>query len=205
MVDSKNTRHERFWRQMARWLVASALDNVNIDIVDNVVEPGRNVAIRVRVFDDAYRPIDFVNVTGILTNPSGLTEEIRFHPELSEEGEYVAEYVPGSQGVFDIEVVAHQSGRTVGSSRQSILARPSKKEFFDATLKREFLENLAEESGGVYYTPLEAADIPIHLSTRKTETSVTRIEYLWDMPLIFILAILLLSAEWYYRRRKGLS
>jgi len=32
------------------------------------------------------------------------------------------------------------------------------------------------------------------------------VEYdLWDMPLLFLLLILILSVEWYLRRSKGLS
>jgi len=204
LLDAENNRHERFWSQMVRWLVTSALENVNIEITDNVVEPGENVPIRVSVFDDDFNPLNFVEVKGHITDPSGQDIEIPFHPELIQEGDYISEFVPNSQGVYAIEVVVNQNGDNIGSSRQSILARPSKKEFYDATLKQEFLENLAREAGGMFYTPQEASEIPFNLINRKSETSITRTKYLWDMPFIYLLMILLLSAEWWYRRRRGL-
>ena len=79
------------------------------------------------------------------------------------------------------------------------------KEFYDAALKTDFLKILAKQSGGIYYNATSAAEIPFNLKTRKAETSITKTEYLWDMPFIYILAILLLASEWLYRRRKGLS
>jgi len=186
-------------------LVASALDNVNITIADNVVETGERVPIRVNVFDSNYDPIPFIDVKGVVSDPSGQRLEMDFHPELTQEGEYVSEFVPGSRGVFEIDVVANQDGRVIGSDRQSILARSSKKEFYDATLKRDFLETLARESGGLYYDPVNAAEIPFNLRTRKSETSITRTKYLWDMPFIYLIIIILLAGEWVYRRRRGLT
>jgi hypothetical protein len=87
---------------------------------------------------------------------------------------------------------------------QSFLVRPSRKEYYDATLKRGFLEGLAQANNGFYYAPAAVSDIAGNLRDRRTSTSVYHAEYLWDMPLILGLILLLLSAEWYYRRRKGL-
>ena len=87
---------------------------------------------------------------------------------------------------------------------ESFLVQPSGLEFRDATLKREFLQRLADASGGAYYSLDDAADIPMNLRGRRTSTSIYRAEYLWDMPFLWGLVLLLLSAEWVYRRRKGL-
>ncbi len=81
---------------------------------------------------------------------------------------------------------------------------PSRREYYDATLKRGFLESLAEAAGEAYYTPAGVRDLPDRLRNRRTSTSIFHTEYLWDMPLVFLLALTLLSAEWIYRRRKGL-
>jgi len=204
MLDHEDQRHERFWRQLVRWLVLSAPDNVNINLADNLFAPGDEIPVRVNVFDDDYNPYNFVDVKGKVAGPSGQVQEIAFHPELTEDGEYVAAFVPWTQGVYRIDAAAEKDGEFLGSHNQSILVRPTKKEFYDATLRRRFLAGLARESGGVYYTPEEAAALPVNLKTRKTSTSILREEYIWDMPFLFILALLLLSAEWIYRRRKGL-
>jgi len=204
LVDAQNNRHERFWRQMARWLVTSALDNVSIDIEDNVVELDKKVPVRVSIFDDDFTPIEHAQVNGILTDPLGQSREIILYPELSQEGEFSGNFIPKYQGVYKFQVNVQNAGKFIGSNEQSILVRPSKREFYDATLKRKFLQELASQSGGFYYNPSLATDIPLNLKTRKTDSTVMRTEYIWDMPFIFLVVIILLSIEWFYRRRKGL-
>ena len=88
----------------------------------------------------------------------------------------------------------------IGQDQRSYLVRHQPMEYYDATLKRDFLEQLAT----VYYTPDEASDVSMNLRSRRTSTSVYRAAYLWDMPLLFILSVLLLCGEWLYRRRQGL-
>jgi hypothetical protein len=43
-----------------------------------------------------------------------------------------------------------------------------------------------------------------NLRSRRTSTSIYTIDYLWDVPFLFGLVLVLLSAEWIWRRRKGL-
>jgi len=204
LLDANDTRHERFWRQFARWLSTDSPGKVNIDLTEDRFEPGIEIPIRVSVYDSKYDPLIFADVSGILTDPFGGIHEIHFIPELTEEGEYLSTFIPQEPGVYTIEVEAQQNGEIIGKHYQSFLSRPSKKEFYNATLKRGFLENLAELNGGMYYEPFEAEDIPANLMTRKTKTSIYRTEYLWDLPLIFLLLVILFSAEWISRRQKGL-
>ena len=202
--DSKDMRHERFWSQLVRWLVSSTPNNVNINLDDNLYSPGDEVTIRINVFDEDFVPLDFIEVKGTITDPFGSVNDISFRPDLSEDGEYLSSYIPLEQGVYVINVEALRDGQVIGKHYQSFLSRTSKDEFFNATLKRKFLENLVEANNGVYYTPSEFENIPVNVQTRKTSTSIYRNEYLWDMPILFILALIVLSIEWIYRRRKGL-
>lgn len=204
MRDSKDTRHERFWRQLVRWMVASSPDKVNIALEDNLYSPGDEVTIRTNIYDNDFVPLDFIDVEGTITDPFGSVRELIFRPDLSEEGEYITTYTPQEQGIYKINVEAKKDGQSLGKHYQSFLSRNSKREFFNATLKKKYLENLVEANGGEYYSMLDYNRIPTNVITRKTSTSVYRNEYLWDMPILFLLALILLSIEWIYRRRKGL-
>ena len=204
LLNSENTSHERFWRQMGRWLVASALDNINIEIENNTVDTEEKLEIRFSVFDSDFNTLDFVDIKGTITDPLGNIHELNVHPDLTEEGLYTAEFTPDIQGIYTVNAEGTKDGEYIGSDKTNFLAKTSKKEFYDATLKKEFLTNLASETGGVYYHASETADIPVNLRTKKSDTSIIRSNYLWDIPVLFVLAVLLLSIEWLYRRRKGL-
>ncbi|HMB92608.1 MAG TPA: glutamine amidotransferase, partial [Rhodothermales bacterium] len=204
LLDSEDARHERFWRQMARWLVASAPNRVDVDLGQARFAPDEDVPLTVSIYDDSYRPQSGAEVRGLLTDPFGTVSEVTFQEELANEGTYTWPFVPQDEGLYELSVVAETDAGVLTSQPKSFLVRPSNKEFYDATLKRAFLQNLATTAGGSYYTPAEAGVIPDNLRSRRTSTSIFHAEYLWDMPFLFGLVLLLLSAEWMYRRRKGL-
>ena len=204
LLDAEDQRHERFWRQLVRWLTASAPGRVQLNLDGTQFAPQREVPFRVSVYDEAYNPLGGADVRGVLTEPSGATREITFQEELTEIGVYTAPFVPQEEGVYELAVTAEAEGEPVGQHARGFLVRPSQQEFYDATLKRAFLENLADVSGGAYYPPAQAAAIPDRLRSRQTSTSIYHAAYLWDVPLLFGLVLVLLSAEWIWRRRKGL-
>ncbi len=204
LLEAQDNRHERFWRQFARWLAASAAGPVHLDLAGSRFAPKEELSLSVTVADAGYAPISGASVRGLLTDPLGNVQEIAFEEELAEAGQYTARVLPSEEGVYELEVVAGSGGRVVGSDGMSFLVRPSQAEFHDATLKRAFLESLAEKGNGYYYDVDSAGDVPANLRGRRTSTSVYRAEYLWDVPFLFLLVLVLLSAEWIYRRRKGL-
>ncbi len=211
LLEADDERHARFWRQFARWLAASAPSKVNVSIDRNRFAPGDEVTARVNVFDERYRPVPEAEFTATLTDPLGTASEVVFRADLGEAGSYTSTILPASEGVYTIDVSAATGaafgtafGTAIGADRQSFLVRPSRREYYDAVLKRPSLERLAEAAGGFYYAPDDAGAIAPNLRGRRTSTSIYTIDYLWDMPFLFGLVLLLLSAEWIFRRRKGL-
>ncbi len=204
LLDADDTRHERFWRQLARWLAASAPERVDLDLGAGRFAPRDEVTVTATVFDPVYEPVEGARVEGAVTDPQGQTQPATFLPALGEPGTYVATVIPEDTGVYEIRVSARQGDVVSGTHAERFLVRPSKKEFYDATLKRAFLENLATTSGGRYYDIADVDELPARLRNRRTSTSIFHAEPLWDMPLLYLLALVLLSAEWFYRRRKGL-
>lgn len=204
LLDAEDARHERFWRQLARWLAASAPNRVNIDMGQARFTPDEEIPLTVNVYGAGYRPLGGADVRGLLTDPFGGVREVIFEEELTAEGTYTVPFAPQDEGVYELDVIGETDEGEVGRHTRSFLVRPSNKEFYDATLKRPFLEGLAAANDGFYYTPDEVEALPVNLRSRRTSTSIFRTEYLWDMPLLFGLVILLLSIEWIYRRRKGL-
>ena len=204
LLPAEDSRHERFWRQLIRWVVASAPDQVDVDLGASRIAPDKEIPFTVRVYDDLSMPVSGSVVRGFITDPFGGVKEITFQEDLTEQGAYIASYVPQDLGVFSLDVEAQNGETTVSSKTASFLSQASTDEFRDATLKKEFLRRLASASGGNYYSMQEASTIPDQLRGRRTSTSIFRTEYLWDMPILWGAIFLLLSIEWIYRRRMGL-
>jgi len=67
------------------------------------------------------------------------------------------------------------------------------------------LRRIADETGGRFYTPANVAGLPEDVSyAGRGVTSVEERE-LWNMPVILIMLVGLVCAEWGYRRAVGLS
>jgi hypothetical protein len=78
-------------------------------------------------------------------------------------------------------------------------------EYFGAERQTSLLERLADETDGRFYTPDTVAGLPEDLSYTESGATVRERRDLWDMPASFLLALLLASGEWGYRRWRGLA
>ena len=78
-------------------------------------------------------------------------------------------------------------------------------EFVDAEMRASLLRRIADETGGRFYTPANtrslAADVAL---SRRGVTTVNEMD-LWDMPINFLLLVVLFSAEWGFRKLRGLA
>jgi hypothetical protein len=68
---------------------------------------------------------------------------------------------------------------------------------------RELLEKLAEQTGGRYYKGADARKLPAEISYSEAGITTRENRDLWDMPVIFLLALLLRGSEWLLRRKWG--
>ncbi len=200
LLEADDERHERFWQQFARWLAASAPGKVDLETSATRLLPGEVHELGVRVYDDAYLPLSGTEVRAAIRAPDGTIQSLSAREKLSDEGHFQLRFAPEREGVYEVMVEAIQGSELIGRDQRSYLVRHQPIEYYDATLKQEFLEQLAT----IYYEPAEASEVPMNLRSRRTSTSVYQAAYLWDMPFLFLLSVLLLCGEWLYRRRQGL-
>jgi hypothetical protein len=76
-------------------------------------------------------------------------------------------------------------------------------ENFHTEQNRELLEKLSSETGGRYWKPQELSKLPSEISYSEAGISVRDTKDLWNMPVIFLLILLLRSSEWLLRRKWG--
>jgi len=68
---------------------------------------------------------------------------------------------------------------------------------------RELLQKLADETGGRYYKASNAGRLADEISYSEAGITTRETKDLWDMPAVFLLALLLRGSEWMLRRRWG--
>ncbi len=198
--------HERFWRQMLRWLALSSPRPLEGHVDKETYVPNEQVTLNVDVRDSAFSTIENATIKAVITTPSGKSVEIPFNWSSNGTVEYTGKFHPEEEGLHVVDIVAYSAkGEFLGRTESAFFVEESKVEFTNAQLQSGLLNRIAEISGGKYYHEEEAETLPDDISVMQSSYS-RLVEYdLWDIPLLFLLAICFLSGEWYLRRSKGMS
>jgi hypothetical protein len=78
-------------------------------------------------------------------------------------------------------------------------------EYFDAEMRAPLLKRIADETGGRFYTPATANTLADDVALSKRGVTTVNEMDLWDMPVVLVLLVGLLTAEWSYRKLRGLA
>ena len=208
MLESKNKSYETFWRNLLRYLVESTRHKVEATTERSYYALQEPVRIRVEVADEKFLNVKDAIVTARIATPTGRSIDLPLKPvtESGFEG-YAGSLLPDEDGLYRVEVSA-RSGKTsasLGSAQTSFAAGPLNREARDAAQNRQLLERIAAETGGSYYTADRVNNLVEDL-THSEGAGAARVTYdLWDMPINFMLVVMIAAAEWFIRKRKGLA
>jgi len=207
-IPVEDLTHATYWRRLVRWLVDGVPDLVNVTTTQDRVEPGEAVKIVAEVSDKAYAEVNDSHVVATVTSPSGKKSEFPMEWTVTRDGEYRASFVPDEAGVYDIKVdAARATGdqKSLGNSEVHVRASAGDAEYFDAAMRGSLLRRVAEDTGGRFFTASNANLVPEAVTYTGRGVTVVEERDLWDMPILLLLLVGLLSGEWAFRRVRGLA
>jgi hypothetical protein len=166
-----------------------------------------------------------------VTSPSGATRDVTMEWAVDRDGEYRATFTPDEPGLYAVKVDADVAGATKAAPARSAVGGAAAKsdagtrgsdyrsepvfvranaesevgqEFFDAEMRASLLERISRETGGRFYTPTTVNSLPEDIALSKRGVTVVNQMDLWDMPIVFLLLVSLVTGEWAYRKKRGL-
>jgi uncharacterized membrane protein len=197
--------HENLWRQLLRWLVDGVPDNVELLTSSERVESGEPVTLTAEVVDKSFVEVNDAQVVAHLRGPDGTSTDVPMQWTGERNGEYRATYTPAADGIYAGTVDAVRDGKAIGTGTVHLRAAPSDAEYFDATMHAARLERVASETGGKFYTADTVASMPDDLKYAARGVSTVEQRDLWHMPIVLLLFVALVTAEWGYRRAVGMA
>jgi uncharacterized membrane protein len=203
-VPLEDQSHEALWKQMLRWLVDGVPDAVSAATDQEQVEPGEMVRLVANVQDSTFIAVNDAQVTARVTSPSGLVEDLALEWTVEEDGEYAVEFRPAELGDYEIDVDVERQGASLGGDVTYVHAAPSDREYFGAARRTQLLQRIADDTGGRFYTRADVSTLPDDITITGAGVTLSEEHDLWDMPALFLLMLLLMGAEWGYRRIRGL-
>ncbi len=204
-VAVEDPTYRTFWRQLLRWATSETPGRLALSRDADMVSPGQTITLRAEVVDSAHSALNDAVVVATLVAPNGATRDIPLEWAVERDGEYRARIVPDSLGLYTIRVRATTQAGELLSDSTFVRAADHGTEMFDAGMRASLLKRIAEETGGKFYTPSTVSTLPADLALSKRGVTVVNEMDLWDMPIVFLLLVSLVSAEWLYRKRRGLA
>ena len=202
-VEGPNTFFDRFWDQMILWLMAGR-DFVPAQGFSLRASSG-NVMLGEKVY---FRAINRDGTAAMKDVPLVVSQngkEVgRTTLSTSDEApdKLAAEYLPAKAGKY--EATAQLPGGTKASVRFFVFE--DNPERTEVATDLTYLKRLCEASGGRIVQPDELAKLLTDLKATEASTSpATRLHSLWDRASVFWMLGMFFAADWYLRRRWGLS
>ncbi|MGE5817641.1 MAG: glutamine amidotransferase [Deltaproteobacteria bacterium] len=201
--------HLKLIRQAVRWLAQEpSFEQVQIRPLP-VSRPGEKIGVKLHVLNDDFTPARQASVQLRVIGPEGEPTLLPATAE-GEEGEYGGEYTPTQEGDYRIEAEASLGGKTLGRARSNFAVAFKYGETDDGRPRIDLLKEIAATSKGEFF-PLSnfneksletiAAKLESQAPSQIVEHRQTR---LWSTLWPFSIILVLLSVEWWMRRKWGL-
>jgi uncharacterized membrane protein len=195
--------HETLWRQLLRWLVRSVPDTVTVRAGSEHASPGEPVEITAEVLDESFHPRNDADVQLIVYTPIGDRLALPMTWDARRDGVYRLQLTPEHAGVYEMTVEA-RAGDEQSRGGMHLPVGIVVPDHYGAEMRGEILARIADETGGRFYRADDVAALADEMPLSRSGVSVQERLTLWDMPVIFLLLVVMLAFEWLYRRWRGL-
>ncbi len=205
MDPTKTEDLSRFWRQTLRWLIADVPGRVELSI-NTAAGAKRPTELRLRVTDQAFKPIDNADTSIVITPPTGAPINLSAEPTSDAPGEFQAVYLASDPGAYRITATAKSSdGQIIGGAEAGLVVDPDAKEFSSIKPNRAVLEQLAKQTGGRVLSKSDLSGLADELLNREAPIMESKTSPLWHNGWLLSFIIALLVGEWILRRKRGMA
>lgn len=188
-------RHETFWRQLTRALVANSPRPFELSSrIEN-----EEIKVRAQLRDPDAEENQGLAISAVVSSENNDVVSLELQPVSGQPGVYEAGFKPEQTGLYNIDAIS-RVGETLVSSSTTAVRYDQGQEIFNVRQNRPLLERVAQVTGGQYWTPEQWNEIPEAISYSTAGITEQQISYLWDAPFFFLLLILLKTLEWLLRR-----
>jgi len=195
--------HSLFWQQLLRWLAADSPGRVTASIPQATLLDEGHVKLTAVVRDKEYTPAPDAHVAVHLIGPENVSALVDMSPVPNTPGTFEADWTAEKPGEYVAEVSAERGSEDLGKDVVTFRRQDGVAENFHTEQNRELLQKLSGETGGRYWTEDELDRLPKEISYSEAGISVRDTKPLWDMPIVFLILLALISADWLLRRKWG--
>ena len=204
-----DTAHHLFWQQLLRWVVSDTPGHVAASVPAQMLLDNGAVNLTADVRDQQYNPAADAKVEAHILGPSGISALVEMTPVPDNPGQFQAAWSAPKTGSYLTEITAqrHDSSGAVKELGRDVLTfqrMDGVAENFHTEQNRELLEHLATQTGGQYWKPADLGKLTGSIPYSEGGVTIRETKDLWDLPIVFLVLLLLRFSEWWLRRRWGI-
>ncbi len=215
-----DTYHQRFWNQVGRWVMRLPMSVqgqfVSIDSGKLVYQPGETMAIRSRLRNAQGEPAKGLTVEAIVSEvgplqpgapatPGKVIAVVPLTEEAAIAGLYAGQIKAPAAGNYHVTVVAPGlTSEALAVHSEFSVTEPESGEMDQLNCDEAVLRKLAEITRGQYLSEQEGGQLVDLLRPLSRGRIVENDTLLWQSYWWFVPIVLLLSLEWWLRKRVGL-
>ena len=202
---NEDDTYPRFWAQAIRWM-ATRGEEKQISVTTNspTYSVGDIVEITVFAYNESYQPLNNAAISIEVLPPDDQPFQLHGRANPESVGTYKARFNADSQGKYHINASGKQGEVVVGEDSVEVFVQKQFAELENPQLNESLLKQVATKSGGVYLPFVEASTLPENIDSQQHPIFAIEERDLWDTPIVLICVVVLLGAEWFLRKRKGL-
>jgi uncharacterized membrane protein len=201
--DHRDESHEVFWRQLLRWLITDSPRQVTTELSEQMLFDRGDLVLSTKVRDDKWAPVNDATVSVNISQPNGSVAREVMEPVSGQPGEYRLPATAAVSGTYVAEIIARRGDEEVGRDAMTFRREDGVAEAFGRQQNRALLQALSQRTGGNYYTPSDASKIASDMTYSEAGLTIRETRDLWQLPVFFLLLLLLKASEWLLRRRWG--
>jgi uncharacterized membrane protein len=205
-----DTAHDLFWQQLLRWLVSDTPGHVSASVPAQMLLDNGAVTIAAEVRDQQHNPAPDAKVEAHILGPSGVSALVELTPVPDNPGRFQAVWSAPRAGAYLTEVTAQRHDPKTGKFSElgrdvlTFQRMDGVAENFHTEQNRDLLERLATQTGGQYWKPTDLGKLASSIPFSEAGVTVRETKDLWNLPLVFMLLVLLRFSEWWLRRKWGI-
>jgi hypothetical protein len=205
-----NQYYLQFIRQLTRWLIRDpVLKQVRIMADATEFSFGSEVTGTIQVLQDDYRPAPDAVLTVTLGTPAGAEVPVELVPT-NNPGEFRYRFRASEVGLYNLEAQATIGPTTHEADHLLLRVYHPGDENQQAAPNHAFLQDIAEQTGGVFFAlqdparPTLASLGEFFGGTPSYKVLEETRQRLRETLPLFLLVLVCLALEWWWRRRAGL-
>jgi len=205
-----DTAHDLFWQQLLRWVASDTPGHIAASVPAQMLLDNGAVTITADVRDLQYNPAPNAKVEAHILGPSGVSALVEMTPVPDNPGQFQAAWSAPKTGAYLTEVTAQRADASTGTVKElgrdviTFQRMDGVAENFHTEQNRELLEHLATQTGGQYWKPTDLGKLAASIPFSEAGVTMRETKELWNLPLVFLVLLVLRFSEWWLRRKWGI-